>query len=383
MATTATVRSRVLRIPGGTSEYFISVTPAPSGGFTAQARAAAAAYAEAARELGLAPDSAIFRRIFLKGPAARLKALGAVPFSLGPGEGPVALSVVRQPPLPGGELTLLAYHAQGPRPLRKRRLAPGHLSVSAGGLRQVWSAGLNGRPGLTAAEQTKEIFSDLAGALRRAGGTLAGGCVRTWLFMGDIASAYPGMVAARSEFFKRHGLTRATHFISSTGIEGATGGAGCQVRLDAYSVPGLRPGQVSYLNDFSRLCRAADYDVTFERGTRVRYADRSHYFISGTASIDKAGGILYPGDALRQLKRTMGNIGALLRSGGAGPRDLMYLVVYLRNPSDHRRVAAYLEDNFGGLPLAVVRGAVCRPGWLVEVEGVAAAPGKTAGLPRF
>ncbi|MDD2805028.1 MAG: Rid family hydrolase [Elusimicrobiales bacterium] len=295
----------------------------------------------------------------------------------------MALSVVRQPPLPGGELTLLAYHVQGARPPRKRRLAPGHLAVSAGGLRHLWSTGLNGRPGLAAAEQTEEIFKSLSGTLRRVGGTLAGGCVRTWLFMGDIAEAYAGMVAARRELFRRQGLTRATHYISSTGIEGATGGKGCLVGLDAYSVPGLRPGQVSYLNDFSRLCRAADYDVTFERGTRVRYADRSHYFISGTASIDKTGGILYPGDALRQLKRTMGNIGALLRSGGAGLRDLMYLIVYLRNPSDYRRVAGYLGRNFGALPLAVVRGAVCRPGWLVEVEGMAATAAGAAGLPRF
>jgi len=380
---TATVRTKALKIPGGTSEYFISVTPANAGGFAAQAEAAAAAYAAKAKELGLAPHSAVFRRVFLKGPAASLRALGPAPFALGRGEGPVALSVVRQPPLPGGELTLLAYHVQGALPLSKSRLAPGHLSVSAGGLRQVWSTGLNGRPGLTAAKQTEELFANLSGALRRAGGSLAGGCVRTWLFMGDIAAAYPGMVAARGGFFKRHGLTRATHYIASTGIEGATGGEGCLVGLDAYSVPGLRPGQLCYLNDFSRLCRAADYDVTFERGTRVRYADRSHYFISGTASIDKAGGILYPGDALRQLKRTMGNIGALLRSGGAGLRDLLYLVVYLRNPSDHRRVAAYLAENFGGLPLAVVRGAVCRPGWLVEVEGVAALPRGAAGLPRF
>lgn len=383
METKAAVRSRVLRVPGGVSEYFISVTPAPSGGAAAQARAAAAAYARAARELGLTPGSAVFRRVFVNGPAARLPALKGGMFSLGRGEGPVALSVVGQPPLPGAELTLLAYHVQGPRPPRKRRLEPGHLGFRAGGPLHVWSAGLAGGAGLDAGGQTREVFGRLSGALRRAGGTLGGSCVRTWLFLRDIAGSYDGVVAARSGLFKEHGLTRDTHYISSTGIEGAAGGEGCLVGLDAYSVPGLKPGQVSYLNDFSRLCRAADYGVTFERGTRVRYADRSHYFISGTASIGRTGAILHPGNALRQLKRAMGNIGALLRSGGAGLRDLMYLVVYLRNPSDYRRVAPYLEKNFGDLPLAVVRGAVCRPGWLVEVEGVAALPYGAAGLPRF
>ena len=56
--------------------------------------------------------------------------------------------------------------------------------------------------------------------------------------------------------------------------------------MDAYSLLGLQPEQVSYLNDFDRLCATKDYDVTFERGTRIAYADRTHHFISGTASID-------------------------------------------------------------------------------------------------
>lgn len=382
MPRSAAVKTRIFRAGGGPSEYFISVAPPSAGGFAAQAAAVRAAYAAAARELGLAPGSAVFRRVFLKGPVNGVKALGPAPFCLGPGEGPVAFSAVQQPPLPGGELCLLAYHVQGAELPRKRRRAGGHLAVNYGGLTHLWSAGI-ASPSGTAARQTGEIFKELSGVLRRAGGSLEGSCLRTWLFMGDIAASYNGMVEARNKAFERHGLTRRTHFIASTGIEGAAGGPGSLVGLDAYSVTGLKTGQVEYLNDFSRLCRAADYNVAFERGTRVRYSDRAHYLISGTASIDRAGNILHPGDALRQLKRTMANIGALLRSGGAGLRDLAYLTVYLRNASDYRRVAGYLEKNFKAVPAAVVKGAVCRPGWLVEVEGAAARPLRGAGLPRF
>ena len=53
------------------------------------------------------------------------------------------------------------------------------------------------------------------------------------------------------------------------------------VLMDAYSNLDLLPEQISFLNDFDRLCATKDYNVTFERGTRVAYADRAHHFISG------------------------------------------------------------------------------------------------------
>jgi hypothetical protein len=35
------------------------------------------------------------------------------------------------------------------------------------------------------------------------------------------------------------------------------------------------------------------------------------------------------------------------------------------------------------VPRLIVRGAVCRPEWLVEVEGIAIAPHKARRLPAF
>jgi hypothetical protein len=42
-----------------------------------------------------------------------------------------------------------------------------------------------------------------------------------------------------------------------------------------------------FLNDFDLLCATVRRDV--RAGHQIAYADRAHYFISGTASIDSQG----------------------------------------------------------------------------------------------
>ena len=43
----------------------------------------------------------------------------------------------------------------------------------------------------------------------------------------NIDGNYKGVVEARREFFAEHGLTPDTHFIASTGIEGASADVMC------------------------------------------------------------------------------------------------------------------------------------------------------------
>ncbi len=191
------------------------------------------------------------------------------------------------------------------------------------------------------------------------------------------------MVDARRTLFADEGLTGATHFIASTGIEGAGAHRYDVVAMDAYSNLDVEPRQISYLNDFDRLCATKDYNVTFERATRVAYSDRAHIFISGTASIDSAGEVVHPGDAGRQLDRALENVDALLRAGSASLADMTHLIVYLRDPSDLALIEARLRERLADLPLIIVQGAVCRPEWLVEVEGVAIANTIDATMPRF
>ena len=66
------------------------------------------------------------------------------------------------------------------------------------------------------------------------------------------------------------------------------------------------------------------------------------------------------------------------------PRSkVTYLLVYLRDPADYTRVDAYLRQHYADLPTLIVQGAVCRPAWLIEVEGVAVARHHDPTLPNF
>jgi enamine deaminase RidA (YjgF/YER057c/UK114 family) len=373
---------------GATSgaEHWITVQAPVELDLRGQIAAVVARYAEARRVLGLRPDSVVFRRLFTSDLLNQAEALAASPLAGAADEGPVAVSMVRQPPLGGAKLALLAYHIEDGERLSKRRLTPRHLLVEKRGRRHLWSTRLctgATEPSTAAATQTREVFQELVGVLAGQGARLSEHCVRTWLFMRDVDVFYHGMVEARRTLFAEHGLTRQTHYTASTGIEGACGHQFDLVTMDAYSALDLAAKQVSYLNDFEHLCEAKAYNVTFERGTRIAYADRAHGFISGTASIDAAGHVLHRGDVLAQLHRALDNVAALLGAGAMGLADLLHLIVYLRDPADFATVSRAVQERCPGLPVQVVQAAVCRPDWLVEVEGVAVAANAAPSLPEF
>lgn len=380
------VAGRSFRGASGGAEHFITVQAPAELGFQDQIRAVEQRYAAAQQALGLAPGSAVFRRLHLSDVLNQAEAVKASSLAGGGADGAVAVSIVQQPPLPGSKIALLAHHIEGEQPLAKRRLSPRHVLVEKNGLRHLWTTGLCAGAEdheTSSAEQTREIFDDLVHALADQGGTLRENCVRTWIYVKDVDLLYQGMVDARTELFERQGMTRDTHYLASTGIEGACGHRYDMVAMDAYSVFGLRREQVSFLNDFDRLCATKDYGVTFERGTRVAYADRAHQFISGTASIDRTGRVVHQGDVLRQLGRALENVDALLHSGSSALADMMHLTVYLRDPTDHARVESCIAERFPGLPTLIVQGAVCRPDWLVEVEGIGIAANAAPALPAF
>ncbi len=119
------------------------------------------------------------------------------------------------------------------------------------------------------------------------------------------------------------------------------------------------------------------YNVTFERGAKITYGDRTHLYISGTASIDKDGNVLYPGNIEQQTLRTLENIKALLVRQGADLCDMKMLVVYLQDTIEFDYMHRFLKDILPReLPYIVVRGEVCRPTWLVEMDGIAVSPAK-------
>ena len=81
--------------------------------------------------------------------------------------------------------------------------------------------------------------------------------------------------------------------------------------------------------------------------------------------------MVHVGDIEKQTYRTLENINALLNPHGANLSDMAYLIVYLRNITDEKKVIELLNKEVGeGIPKVIVNGAVCRPPWLIEIEGV-------------
>ena len=133
--------------------------------------------------------------------------------------------------------------------------------------------------------------------------------------------------------------------------------------MDAYTVDGLQPEQIRFLYAPTHLNPTYEYGVTFERGTAVSYGDRKHIFLSGTASIDRYGEIVHPGNVIKQSERMIENITALLNEAGADLNDIMQAIVYIRDTADFARVEQYMKANHPDIPYLIVRAPVCRPGW--------------------
>ena len=382
------VRAAQFRGANGCEEHFLSVDAPPISGvpFAEQLATVEARYAAALEALGLDADSAVFRRVFVSDVLNQAYLVRESALADNRATSPVAVSIVQQPPVGGGKAALLAYHVAGPEKMAKRRLTRNHILFERADARHLWStrlcAGTEAAPADSAA-QTRMIFDGLTSVLAEQGATLEHDCQRTWIYLKDVDVFYHDMVTSRSTLFARHGLNAKTHYIASTGIEGACAHQFDVVSMDAYSNLDTKPEQVFYLNDFEHMCATKDYNVTFERGTRLAYADRRHYYISGTASIDRVGKVVHRGDVLAQLDRALENVESILQSGEAGLEDMRYLIVYLRDRADYEAVEERLGARLPGLPTVYVQGPVCRPEWLIEVEGVGVTANAQPELPCF
>lgn len=179
------------------------------------------------------------------------------------------------------------------------------------------------------------------------------------------------MVEGRNRAFRELGLTPGTRFIASTGIGGRHADRTVTAQMDSYSVIPLAPGQMRQINAPEYLNPTYEYGVAFERATSVDYSDRRHLFISGTASIDNHGRIVWEGDIRRQTLRMWTNVEALLNAAGCGWEDVGHMLVYLRDPADYQVVKALFDERFPDTPRVIVLAPVCRPGWLIEMECMA------------
>ncbi len=371
-------------VAGGAEEVHLHVLPGEGPSFEQQLGSLEAMYAAALGELRLDASTAVFRRVFLSDAANQEQRLRLSELGARDGGNPVALSIIEQPPLPELKVALWAYHVRGPHRLDKRATGSG-VALRRGDRTHLYltQLGATESPARSSQDQTREAFDACLRTLGEHRASLSHDVIRTWLFVQGIDQHYQGMVTARRELFERHGLTNATHYIASTGIEGRPADHRRLVVLDAYAIAGVESGQIRHLTATDHLGPTSEYGVTFERGTRVAHGDRAHVFISGTASIDPKGNTLHVGDLEGQTRRAFANVAALLDDAGARVSDIAQLLVYLRDPADRPFVERYLQQFHPDTPAFILRAPVCRPSWLVEVECIAITPNDDSRWPSF
>lgn len=350
-------------VPNGVSEYhgILRVTDVKLT-YKEQVDALLAAYNELMEDK-LKGAVAVCKRFFLSDSANQADYLLALQTE----NSDCALSVVEQAPLDGTKIALWVYWQKG---VQTRALSHGMFEVSHGGYRHLWSA-LNCNRATNSEYQTRLLLNDYVMQLAEQGCRLANHCIRTWFFVQNVDVNYAGMVKARNEVFVTQGLTDKTHFIASTGIAGRHADPKVLVLMDTYAVDGLQEGQIHYLYAPSHLNPTYEYGVSFERGTYVDYGDRRQVFISGTASINNKGEVMFPGDVRKQTERMWENVETLLKEADCTYEHVAHLIVYLRDIADYTVVKEMFDTRFPDKPKVFLLAPVCRPGWLVEMECMA------------
>ena len=220
-------------------------------------------------------------------------------------------------------------------------------------------------------QQAVTLFERYIKGIAKSGLDMSTNLVRTWIYVADIDTNYHDVVKARNDIFARHGLTADTHFIASTGIGGNTHVSSASVAIDFLTYPDIKEDDKKYLKALTHLNPTHEYGVAFERGTRLSLQGENIFYISGTASIDHKGKVVNVGNVVRQADRLLENIEALLADGGGTMADIGYLIVYLRDFSDHAIIDSYMKQRFPNTPYIIVLAKVCRPQWLIEMECVA------------
>lgn len=324
--------------------------------------------------LSSVPDAqAVFKRYFLSDAANQADDVVVADVT------DCAKSIIQQAPLNGTKIALWVWLMTG---VQTGMTASGLYEVRHGSFRHLFNASAHNLAA-NSEYQMRLLFNEYVMQLAEEGCKLSDNCIRTWLFVNDIDLNYGGVVRARNQVFFTQGLTVNTHFIASTGIGGRQQDTNVLAQMDNYAIAGVSQEQIHYLYAPTHLNRTSDYGVSFERGTYVDYADRRHVFISGTASINNKGEVMFPKDIVKQTARMIENVETLLAEAECTLDDASEMIVYLRDVADYQVVRDVFAQRFPDKPVVIVHAPVCRPGWLVEMECTAIKAISNPNHPQF
>ena len=370
-----TIKCSSFSIPEGAKEYYFTVISNKSGSFDEAVAELCDKYKYVTEYLGLSRQTVIFSRLYVSD-IANHKGL-FVKSELFRHIGHGAVSVIEQTPLTPVSLALFSYHLRKTAGNFQKEFSGGgrepwctQMVVKGDHYSMIWNSNLTEEGPPDSKQQTGMLFKSLSAFLHRYNLNVRKNLVRTWVYVRDIDNNYTGMVEARKDFFHSQGLCSESRFVASTGIEGRSGVDGAIVTMDSLSLGNIDEEQIVTIDALEYLPRTISYGVTFERGLRVRFGDRSHLLISGTASINADGKVAYEGDIEKQTHKAIDNVEALLHTQGATLNDMAYAFCYIRNPGDYECVKEIVDARLPeNIPLVSVRAAVCRPAWLFEMEG--------------
>jgi len=214
--------------------------------------------------------------------------------------------------------------------------------------------------------QTGAIFGQMESALQDVGMTFSD-VFRTWFYNHDILDWYGEFNTVRTDFFQERGIFGGV-VPASTGIGGGNA-------ADAALVAGLvalqpKGPDVTVAQVSSPLQSSArDYGSSFSRAVEVSCPDHRRLYVSGTASIDKAGETVHVGDCKAQVGLTMEVVGEILKSRQMNWGDVNRALAYFKQAEDAHLLVSYRQENdLPHFPVIVAENDVCRDDLLFEIE---------------
>ena len=180
-------------------------------------------------------------------------------------------------------------------------------------------------------EQTLMLAFDSISDILGEAGLKEADLTRTWLYMDDLLKHYDLLNRAREKCFSKWFGATQDYLPASTGIQGRLHShIPLTVDFCAFSGEKLEVNRVaSLLQD-----EPTKYDKLFSRAVSVSFPQNVLLFISGTASIDKAGNSLLHGDFRGQVKKTLEVIEAILSGQGMDFESVRQVTVYIKKSED-------------------------------------------------
>jgi enamine deaminase RidA (YjgF/YER057c/UK114 family) len=190
------------------------------------------------------------------------------------------------------------------------------------------------------------------------------------MWLGDILAWYDDFNGVRNQFFEERGIIgNGTRQLmpASTGIGLGPADQG-SLSMDLFAV--LEPAQaIEFLQAGGKQKSAFEYGSAFSRASKTPTPGGDTVFVSGTASIDKAGATTNVGDAKGQINETIENVRAVLRDMDATDADVVNILAYCKT-TEVEKVFNTIKGKYDW-PWITPICDICRDDLLFEIEATA------------